>query len=121
MILRQRVVAWDKGEQRVVAREEERLGALVLSASAVVPSAEELHEALLKGVVDSGAGGAELDRRGVAVPGTGPFRRRGTDRERPGRTSPTASWQPHCRSGLAHGLRGFARWREWAGSISCPP
>lgn len=53
-VIRQRVVAWDRGEGRVVAREEERLGALVLSSSQVVATPDELHGALLAGLREAG-------------------------------------------------------------------
>lgn len=53
-VVRQRVVAWDRGEGRVVAREEERLGALVLASSQIAPTADELHGALLDGIKDAG-------------------------------------------------------------------
>jgi ATP-dependent helicase HrpB len=53
-IVRQRSVSWNRAEGRVVSREEERLGALVLSAVQVVPAAEELRDALFHGVVEAG-------------------------------------------------------------------
>jgi len=53
-IVRQRVVAWDAGEGRVAAREEERLGALVLASSPVTPTAEEVLEAILAGIGERG-------------------------------------------------------------------
>lgn len=53
-VVRQRVVAWDRGEGRVVARDEERLGALILASSPVTPTADELHGALLDGIRDAG-------------------------------------------------------------------
>ena len=45
---------WNKGEGRVVSREEERLGALVLAAVQVAPTAEELQDALLQGIRETG-------------------------------------------------------------------
>ena len=84
------------------AREEERLGAVVLSASAVVPTAEELHEALMKGLVDGGLAAlnwteeaSQFLARARFVGGHGP-----------GTAWPDLAdsrWEPHCRSGLAHG------------------
>ena len=53
-IIRQRSVSWSRGERRVVSREEERLGALVLSATQVAPTAEELQDALLQGITETG-------------------------------------------------------------------
>jgi ATP-dependent helicase HrpB len=51
-IVRKRVVAWERAEERVVAREEERLGALVLTSSPVTPTAAELQIALLAGITE---------------------------------------------------------------------
>lgn len=45
-----RSVAWDKGAGRVVARMEERFGALVLESRPVSPSTEEIAEALVQGI-----------------------------------------------------------------------
>jgi ATP-dependent RNA helicase HrpB len=53
-IVRHRSVLWNRGEGRVVSREEERLGALVLSAVQVAPTAEELQNALLQGLAEAG-------------------------------------------------------------------
>ncbi|HEY6872444.1 MAG TPA: ATP-dependent helicase HrpB [Geobacteraceae bacterium] len=53
-IVRQRLVAWDPGEGRVVTREEERLGALVLASSPATPTADEVYEALLAGMAGMG-------------------------------------------------------------------
>ncbi|MCM2358496.1 MAG: ATP-dependent helicase HrpB [Geobacteraceae bacterium] len=53
-VIRQRMVAWDRGEGRVIAREEERLGALVLASTPATPTADELQGALLAGVKDAG-------------------------------------------------------------------
>jgi ATP-dependent RNA helicase HrpB len=53
-IVRQRSVSWSRGEKRVVSREEERLGALQLSAVQVTPTAEELQDALLQGAGEAG-------------------------------------------------------------------
>ncbi len=44
-----RSVSWDDRLQRVLAREEERLGALVLATRQINPSAEEVTAALLGG------------------------------------------------------------------------
>jgi ATP-dependent helicase HrpB len=49
-IERRRVVAWDEGEGRVVAREEERFGALLLGTRAITPDKEEIREAFLQGI-----------------------------------------------------------------------
>ena len=46
----QRLVAWDGQQGRVVAREEERLGALVLGSRQITPSADETVSALLSGI-----------------------------------------------------------------------
>lgn len=54
-IQRLRSVSWDDRLQRVLAREEERLGALVLATKQLNPSAEEVTVALLEGIV-CGAG-----------------------------------------------------------------
>lgn len=54
LIERQRVVAWDAVEGRVVAREEERLGALVLASFPATPAADDLLEALLAGIAEGG-------------------------------------------------------------------
>ncbi|MBJ6799979.1 ATP-dependent helicase HrpB [Geomonas propionica] len=57
-ITRERRVFWDEREGRVVARDEERLGAVVLSERAAVPEKEEVAAALLQGIVSgSGIGG----------------------------------------------------------------
>ncbi len=58
-IVRQRRVEWDLREQRVVARTEERLGAVVLSAQPVTPERDELAGALLAGLA-AGPGLAAL-------------------------------------------------------------
>ncbi|WP_243371309.1 ATP-dependent helicase HrpB [Geotalea sp. SG265] len=55
-----RVVAWDEKSQRVLAREEERLGALVLATRPIAPTAEETATALLDGIA-AGAGLAALN------------------------------------------------------------
>jgi ATP-dependent helicase HrpB len=52
--LRRRSVEWDKGEGRVVAREEERLGEIVISSRQVVPDADELCSALMEGLRSAG-------------------------------------------------------------------
>ncbi|QXE87754.1 ATP-dependent helicase HrpB [Geomonas nitrogeniifigens] len=54
-ITRERRVFWDEREGRVVARDEERLGAVVLSERVAVPEKEEVAAALLQGIL-SGAG-----------------------------------------------------------------
>jgi ATP-dependent helicase HrpB len=54
-VTRERRVFWDDREGRVVAREEERLGAVVLSERAVTPERGEVGQALLGGVL-SGPG-----------------------------------------------------------------
>ena len=51
---RERRVAWDEREGRVLVREEERLGALVLSSRQVPAGPGEAEEALLAGVVARG-------------------------------------------------------------------
>lgn len=53
-VVRQRVVAWDSGEGRISAREEERLGALVLSGSPATATADEMYGALLAGIKEAG-------------------------------------------------------------------
>jgi ATP-dependent helicase HrpB len=59
-LVRERLVEWDAGEKRVVAREEERLGALVIASRPVVPAGEEVRSALLAGI-GSGPGLAALN------------------------------------------------------------
>ncbi|HJV65117.1 MAG TPA: ATP-dependent helicase HrpB [Geomonas sp.] len=54
-ITRGRAVFWDEREGRVVAREEERLGAILLSERPSAPAREEIGAALIKGIV-SGPG-----------------------------------------------------------------
>lgn len=54
-----RVVTWDERQQRVIAREEERLDALVFGARPIQPSADEVTKALLEGI-GNGAGLAAL-------------------------------------------------------------
>lgn len=54
-VARERRVFWDEREGRVVAREEERLGAVVLSERVVTPEKGEIGQALLGGVL-SGPG-----------------------------------------------------------------
>jgi ATP-dependent helicase HrpB len=49
-----RSVGWDKGEGRVVARLEERLGEVVISSRQVVPDADERSAALLEGLRSAG-------------------------------------------------------------------
>jgi len=53
-ITSERRVSWDDRESRVVARQEERLGALVLSEKALQPSADDVAAALLEGVRRAG-------------------------------------------------------------------
>jgi ATP-dependent helicase HrpB len=52
--VRRRSVAWDKGEGRVIAREEEHFGELVISCRQVIPDADELCSALLEGLRSAG-------------------------------------------------------------------
>lgn len=47
LIVRERRVEWDERQGRVVAAEEERLGALLLSTKPVVPAAAEVSSAIL--------------------------------------------------------------------------
>ncbi|GAW67140.1 ATP-dependent helicase [Geoanaerobacter pelophilus] len=54
-VTRERRVFWDEREGRVVAREEERLGAVVLSERVVTPEKGEIGQALLGGIL-SGPG-----------------------------------------------------------------
>jgi ATP-dependent helicase HrpB len=57
-ITRGRAVFWDDREGRVVAREEERLGAILLSERPSAPAKEEVGAALLQGIVNGpGMGG----------------------------------------------------------------
>ena len=51
-ITRQRVVDWDRQQGRVTAREEERLGCLVLNSRPLSPSLDELRAAVVRGVKD---------------------------------------------------------------------
>jgi len=59
-ITRQRVVEWDRLRGRVVARDEERLGNLVLESRPVSPSPDELRKALVGGI-SAGPGLAALN------------------------------------------------------------
>ncbi len=52
-IERRRVVEWDSREGRVIAREEERLGELVLATRQVVPGGDEVRNALVAGLRSS--------------------------------------------------------------------
>jgi len=57
-ITRGKMVFWDEREGRVVAREEERLGAILLSERSATPTREEGTAALLQGIVSGpGIGG----------------------------------------------------------------
>ncbi|HEY6839030.1 MAG TPA: ATP-dependent helicase HrpB [Geobacteraceae bacterium] len=58
-IVRSRVVAWNEGEGRVVAQEEERLGAILLSSRPITPTGEEVCRVMLEGVA-AGPGLAAL-------------------------------------------------------------
>ncbi|WP_298438956.1 ATP-dependent helicase HrpB [Geobacter sp.] len=53
-ICRERVVSWDAREGRVVAREEERYGALVLGSRPAAATADEMQYALLEGIAREG-------------------------------------------------------------------
>ena len=59
-ITRGKRVFWDEREGRVVAREEERLGAILLSERPATPSAEETSAALVQGIL-SGPGMSGLN------------------------------------------------------------
>jgi ATP-dependent helicase HrpB len=48
--LKRRLVEWDAGEGRVIAREEERFGELVIASRQVAPSRDEMHAALIEGL-----------------------------------------------------------------------
>jgi ATP-dependent helicase HrpB len=56
---RQRLVEWDAAEGRVIAREEERFGELVIASRQVAPGGEEVRSALIEGL-RSGPGLAAL-------------------------------------------------------------
>jgi ATP-dependent helicase HrpB len=56
---RRRLVEWDAGEGRVIAREEERFGELVIASRQVAPGGEEVRSALIEGL-RSGPGLAAL-------------------------------------------------------------
>lgn len=57
-ITRGKRVFWDEREGRVVAREEERLGAILLSERSATPTKEEVSAALLQGILSGpGIGG----------------------------------------------------------------
>ncbi|QWV94583.1 ATP-dependent helicase HrpB [Geomonas oryzisoli] len=57
-ITRERRVFWEEREGRVVARDEERLGAVILSERAAAPEKEEIAAALLLGILSgTGIGG----------------------------------------------------------------
>jgi len=57
-ITREKRVFWDEREGRVVAREEERLGAVLLSERAATPGKEEVSAALVRGILSGpGIGG----------------------------------------------------------------
>jgi len=62
----QRLVVWDGRQGRVVAREEERLGAIVLDSRQITPSADETTAALLQGISE-GQGLASLNWTQEAV------------------------------------------------------
>jgi len=47
----QRLVEWDSRQGRVIAREEDRLGELVIASRQLVPSSEELRIALTEGIL----------------------------------------------------------------------
>jgi len=47
---RRRLVEWDAGEGRVIAREEERFGELIIAVRQVAPGGEELRTALIEGL-----------------------------------------------------------------------
>jgi ATP-dependent helicase HrpB len=47
---RRRLVEWDAGEGRVIAREEERFGELITAVRQAVPGGEELRAALIEGL-----------------------------------------------------------------------
>ena len=47
---RRRLVEWDAGEGRVIAREEERFGELIIAVRQVAPGGEELRAALIEGL-----------------------------------------------------------------------
>jgi len=64
-ITREKRVFWDEREGRVVAREEERLGAVLLSERAATADREEMTAALLRGIV-SGPGIRGLNWSGDA-------------------------------------------------------
>ncbi|GFO57016.1 ATP-dependent helicase HrpB [Geomonas sp. Red276] len=65
-ITREKRVFWDEREGRVIAREEERLGALLLSERPGTPAREELAAALLEGIL-AGPGLEGLNWSGQAV------------------------------------------------------
>lgn len=58
LLVRQRVVEWDDRQGRVVAAEEERLGAIYLESRQLVPTSDELQNALIRGLVRQGGVGA---------------------------------------------------------------
>jgi ATP-dependent helicase HrpB len=47
----QRLVEWDSSQGRVIAREEKRLGEIVIASRQLVPSSEELRNALIEGIL----------------------------------------------------------------------
>jgi ATP-dependent helicase HrpB len=56
----QRLIEWDSRQGRVIAREEERLGEIVITGRQLVPSSEELRIALTEGII-GGPGLAALN------------------------------------------------------------
>jgi ATP-dependent helicase HrpB len=62
-VIRQRVVEWDRQQGRVVAREDERYGSLVLNSRPVSPSIDEIRGELIRGVT-TGPGLAALNWTG---------------------------------------------------------
>ena len=69
--VRRRLVEWNEREGRVVAREEERFGELVISERQVVPSGKDVRAALIEGI-RGGPGLAAL----CWTPGSAQFRAR---------------------------------------------
>jgi ATP-dependent helicase HrpB len=64
--VRERLVEWDAGQGRVIAREEERLEGLVIASRQIAPAPEELRTALVDGV-RNGPGLAALNWTPQAV------------------------------------------------------
>src|SRR6266567_2387063 len=94
-IIRQRLVTWDSGEGRVAAREEERLGALVLASSPAAPTTDEIHGAILAGIGAAGLAALNWTDQAVQFLARARFI---------GRHGPTGEWPELSDAHLAENL-----------------